>query len=125
MSMAGTLCSVKKTPPTSPTSRLLMDSGENDDLYIVSVGPKFLYVIPSFDVLAVDLQVMRVQGYDHEGKLLVCDVFIRDDLSLKRVYPAAMTITDQTCIEVSYQVYFNQQINDYLCVNRLKKPANP
>ena len=68
----------------------------NDYLYVVSVGPKFLYVIPSYDMLAVDLQVMRVQGYDHEGKLRVCDVFIRDNPSLKRVYPAAMTITDQT-----------------------------
>ena len=30
----------------------------------ISVGPKFFYVIPSFDVLEVDLRVMTVQGFD-------------------------------------------------------------
>ena len=52
-------------------------------------------------MLAVDLRVMTVQGFDREGKLQVCDVFIRDDPSIDRVYPAAMAVTDQTCIEVS------------------------
>lgn len=98
--MAGALSSVRIAPLST---RLREDTGKNDCLCILSVGSRFLYVIPGFDVLAVSLRVMRVQGYDAEGKLRVCDVFVRDDPSLDRIYPAAMEVTDQTCVDVSLQ----------------------
>ncbi len=74
--------------------------GPNDYFYILSVGPKFEYVIPGFDVLAVDLRVMRIQGHGEDDQLIVCDVFVRDDPSLDRSYPAGMEVTDATCIQV-------------------------
>ena len=45
---------------------------------------------------------MRVQGYNGDGELKICDVFVRDDPSLDRAYPAGMEVTDETCIEVCY-----------------------
>ena len=98
--MAGSLGSVRVAPVSSRTMHY--DSGENDYMYVLSVSPKFEYVIPGFDVLAVDLRCMRVQGYNDTGELMVLDTFVRDDPSLDRIYPAGMEVTDATCIDVSY-----------------------
>ena len=97
--MAGTLANVWLAPLTS---RLTKDMPDHKDyFYVLSVGAPFEYVIPGFDLLAVDLREMRVQGYDDEGQLRVLDVFARADPSLNRVYPAQMEVTDQSCVEVS------------------------
>ena len=66
----------------------------------MSVGPKFEFVIPSLDVIAVDLRSMKVQGYTVEGELRCCDYFVRDDSSLDRIYPATMEVTNGTVVEV-------------------------
>ena len=83
------------------SSRTHYDSGVNDYLYVLTVGPKFEYTLPGFDVLAIDLRCMRVQGYNEDGELKVVDVFIRADPSLDRAYPAGMEVADGTSIDVS------------------------
>ena len=63
--IAGSLANVRLVPLMS---RLTEDMpGHKDYFYVLSVGPPFEYVIPGFDLLAVDLREMRVQGYDDEG----------------------------------------------------------
>ena len=48
--MAGSLANVRLAPPMS---RLTEESSDKD---VVPVGPPFEYVIPGFDLLAVDLR---------------------------------------------------------------------
>ena len=85
---------------TANPSRLHYDKAMNDYIYVMSVGPKFEFVIPSLDVIAVDLRSMKVQGYTVEGELRCCDYFVRDDPSLDRIYPATMEVTNGTVVEV-------------------------
>ena len=61
------------------------DDNESDDrFWVLTLGPSFRYVIPSFDVLAVELRQMRVGG-DSKGVGQVYDIFIRaDDVSLMK-----------------------------------------
>ena len=49
-------------------SRFTIPSLPEDQVCLLSVGPTFKYVIPSFEVLQVDLQQARVKGYDSYGK---------------------------------------------------------
>ena len=49
-----------------------------DDVFdVVSVGPPFLYVIPSFDVLRVELRQLRIVG-DLDGVEKLYDLFARN-----------------------------------------------
>ena len=61
------------------------DDNEPDDrFWVLTLGPSFRYVIPSFDVLAVELRQMRVGG-DSKGAGQVYDIFIRAfDVSLMK-----------------------------------------
>ena len=61
------------------------DDNEPDDrFWVLTLGPSFRYVIPSLDVLAVELRQMRVGG-DSKGAGQVYDIFIRaDDVSLMK-----------------------------------------
>jgi hypothetical protein len=74
---------------------------DDDQFWVLHVGPSFRYVIPSFDVLAVELRRIRVGG-DRNGAGQVYDIFIRgNDVSLtNKVYPALMTAKDYMNIEV-------------------------
>ena len=98
MAGAGALASVRVAPKSD---RSVQNEPSNGDLYILSMGPKFQYVIPSFDVLAVDIRLTKVQGQNEDGGLKVFDMFIRDDPSLDRTYPAELAIADVTCVHVS------------------------
>jgi len=61
-----------------------------------------MYIIPSFDVLAVPLRHLRIRGFSRkDGQELVYDVFIRNCSSLDRLYPAEMIIKNVTIIKVS------------------------
>ena len=78
------------------------ESDEPDDMFwVLNMGAPFKYVIPSFDVLAVELRQMRVGG-DRNGVGQVYDVFIRgNDVSLtSKNYPALMLVKDYINIEV-------------------------
>ena len=52
-----------------PIADSLSYSEEDDIVWITSVGDPFMYVIPSFDVLAVELRRMKIRAYSRrDGK---------------------------------------------------------
>ena len=63
---------------------------EDDEfICVLYVGAKFLYVIPSFDVLGVELRHIQVKGFSKIGNPEdVFDMFIKNDISLSRIYPS-------------------------------------
>jgi len=69
---------------------------------VVSAGAKFLYTIPGFDVLGVELRHIVVKGFMKIGNSEdVFDLFIKNDISLCRAYPSFMIIKDATIIKVN------------------------
>ena len=84
---------------------------EDDEfICVLSVGAKFLYVIPGFDVLGVELRHIQVKGFSKIGNPeSVFDMFIKNDMSLCRLYPAHMVLRDVTIIKVgtSWSVWTN------------------
>lgn len=91
----------KEFRPTMDSS----DSNKDDTVWVTSIGDTFTYVIPSFDVLAVELRQIKISGYNRrDGKERILDLFIRNDASLCRTYPAVMIIKDVTIIKVCIQV---------------------
>ena len=72
-----------------------------DCVCALSVGPPFTYVIPSFDLLRVELRQMCVKAYTaQEGEEKQYDFFIRNSQSLCRSYPAWMIVKDATIVKV-------------------------
>ena len=67
---------------------------------VLPVGMPFRYVIPSFDVIAIEMRQMKIKGYTTDGEERNYDIFIRNDPSLCRLYPVWMVIRDGTVIEV-------------------------
>lgn len=68
---------------------------------VVAVGSKFLYVLPGFDVLAVEMRHIQTKGSGTIGKEEdTYDLFIKNDASLSRTYPCEMLIKDLTIIKV-------------------------
>ena len=57
-----------------------------------------MYVIPSFAVLSVELRQMRIKWIQSEEAEATYDVFVCNDSSLCRVYPAWMNVA---CVQVS------------------------
>ena len=49
---------------------------------VLSAGTKFLYVLPGFDVLGVELCHLKVKGFGIIGNEEVFDVFAKNDVSL-------------------------------------------
>ena len=78
------------------------DEDEDDEVCVVSIGRPFRYIIPSFNVIAVELRQIRIRGYNSEGEGETYDLFIRNDTSLSRSYPAWMTVKDGTVVDVSW-----------------------
>ena len=77
------------------------DAIEGDDrICVLSVGIKFLYVLPGFDVLAIELHHLKVKGFPKGSAEDIYDVFIKNDATLFRSYPAVMMIQDLTVIIV-------------------------
>ena len=72
----------------------------NDITCVLSVGMNFLYVLPGFDVLAIELRHLKVKGFPKDNTENVYDVFIKTDASLCRSYPTGMIIKDLTIIKV-------------------------
>lgn len=68
----------------------------------ITVGEPFVYVIPGFSVLSVELRQMRVKWTpSEEAAEATYDVFVRNDSSLCRVYPAWMSIKNAARVQVS------------------------
>ena len=92
------LASVKESDSSSRHER---DEAVKDYFSILSIGPPLEYVIPGFDVLAVQLRPIRIQGETPEGDPKVYDVLIRDDPSLNRSYPTPLEVEEYTNIQVT------------------------
>ena len=89
------------TPKTSrPQYDPYADNEPHDCVCVLSVGEPFRYVIPSFDVIAIEMRQLKVKGYTAEGEERNYDLFIRNDPSLCRPYHVWMVIKDGTVIEV-------------------------
>jgi len=95
-----------------PKEFLLDGFGDKDDkFWVISIEDPFLYVIPSFDVLAVELRQIQIKGYDRtDGKVRRYDLFIRNNTSLCQMYPSLMTTKDVTVIEVLYLICLNTEM---------------
>ena len=88
-------------PKSSRSQYDLSSDDEPDDcVCVLSVGMPFCYVIPSFDVIAIKLQQMKIEGYTTDGEERNYDIFIRNNPSLCQLYPVWMVIRDGTVIEV-------------------------
>ena len=105
-SVSGCLSSVSATSLQSrPFYVQGMENDPEDIFDVVSVGPPFQYVIPSFDVLAVELRQMRIVGrHQVTGEEKNYDLFVRNEASLCRSYPARMTVKDLLVIQVYKRV---------------------
>ena len=69
---------------------------------ILSAGKRFLYVLPGFDVLGIELCHIIVKGFGKIGNEEdTFDMFIRNDISLLRSYPTAVIIKDLVVVKVS------------------------
>ena len=89
--------------PASSRPRDHSDGNEdNDEVCILTLGDPFRYTISSFDVIAIELRQLRMKGYNTDGEELTFNAFIRNDPSLNRSYPAWMTITDGTAIDIRF-----------------------
>lgn len=69
-------------------------SGEERNLVtLLECGELYEYTIPSFPVISVELRRMKYESIMPDGKSTkVVDGFIREDASLKRSFPADITI---------------------------------
>ena len=77
-----------------------MENDPEDMFDVISVGPPFQYVVPSFEVLAVEIRQIKITG-QQLGVIKNYDLFIRNDSSICRAYPARMAVKDVVVIEVN------------------------
>ena len=63
-----------------------------------------LFLLPGFDVLGIELCHVKVKGFAFGkiGNEDTFDLFIKNDLSLYRSYPAALVIKDHTIVKVIF-----------------------
>ena len=74
----------------------------DESIGILSAGEKFLYVLPGFDILGIELRHIKVKGFGLIGaEEENFDLFIKNDASLCRSYPAAIVVKDITVVKVS------------------------
>jgi len=72
---------------------------------ILSAGEKFLFVLPGFDFLAIALWHIKVKGFGLIGaEEENFDLFIKNDISLCRLYLAAVVVKDMTAVKVSNEL---------------------
>lgn len=74
---------------------------DNEITCVLAANAKFLYVLPCFELLEVELHHLRVKGFGKIGNEEdTYNMFARNDLSLCCSYPAAMVIKDLVIIKV-------------------------
>ena len=59
-----------------------VDDEPADYVCVLSVEVPCRYVLPSFDILCVEMRQIRIKGYTAEGEEWTYDMFIRNDPSL-------------------------------------------
>ena len=85
----------------APRSDRLLHDLDLGRVLVVCVGPPFLYTIPSFDVLAVEMRQIKVKTYSSEDEEKHYDMFIRNLPSFTRLFPAWMAVRAATVVNVS------------------------
>ena len=78
-----------------PTSESLCER-----MAILSIGEKFKYVIPDFEVLSVNMRQVKMEKESEEGLDEIFDAFIRDDQWLRRSFPLYIDVNDAFFIKV-------------------------
>jgi len=75
---------------------------ENDHcVSVLGVGEKFVYVLPGFDVLSVELRHTLIKGTTKIGiPEGTYDVFVRNDFDLSKSYPCEMVLKEVTIVKV-------------------------
>jgi len=90
------------TIPSQRYSSVAQELIPDEPIGILSAGEKFLYVLPGFDVLGIELRHIRVKGFGLVGSEEEnFDLFIKNDISLCRSYPAAIVVKDITVVKAS------------------------
>ena len=89
-------CSLSCVYLTSSEGR----EGYYDEWCILSVGAPFMYTIPNFEALAVELRQIKVERTVEGGEAERYDAFIRSDSGLCRNYPATVFASDTFLIDV-------------------------
>ena len=96
------LASVSVSPASARPFYHPDDNEPQDCVCVLTIGPIFCYVVPSFQVLQVEIRQIRVKGFTKEREEKVYDFVIRNDTSLNRPYPCWMVIKDAAFVKVSY-----------------------
>ena len=87
MAVSATPCVYFAPKSSRPWYDPATDEEPNDCVCALSPGPPFRYVIPGFDVLAVEMHQMRIKGYTTAGEERTYDIFVRNDPSVNHCYP--------------------------------------
>ena len=90
----------------------------DDTVWVTSVGDPFMYVIPSFNIIAVELRRMQIRGFNRrDGKEVKLDLFIKNVDSLCQMYLSMMAIKYVVIIKVCTTfmqyiiVFFGRKVN--------------
>ena len=62
--------------PDSTVCDLAFCSGNKDTILVLSVGSQFIYIIPSFAFVGVQMRQVRVKAYADDGQEELYDLFI-------------------------------------------------
>ena len=73
-------------------------SGLEEKVAVLSVGMAFEYVLPFFDVLAVELRQVQIERQLNDATERF-DAFIRNDNDIDLMYPSSLLVTDAFFIE--------------------------
>ena len=67
------------------------------EVSILALAMKFMYQVPSFSVLYVDLRQVQIQVIKEDGSVLLFDGFIRADPSLERMPVPFSVVVKRFC----------------------------
>ena len=86
----------------SAISEIFQELIQDEPIGILSAGEKFLFGLPGFDVLGVELWHIKIKGFGIIGpEEENFDLFIKNDISLCRSYPATIVVKDITIVKAS------------------------
>ena len=96
----------------------------------MAVGAKLLYVLPGFDVLAVELCHVQVKGSSKMEKPEdTFDLFVRNDFSMSRTYPGEMSLKEvmtinSVCLLFTVHSTKENHVCHYTFVSCRRKTSN-
>ena len=85
---------------------------------VLGVGSKFLYVLPGFDVLAIEIRHIQIRSSRLGDKDNIYDLFIKNDALLSTKSPFELLLKEVTVIKVNYI------LNNMLCFSCVHRRTN-